>query len=66
VGGELFRQRLAVQRHGEAFDVVVLFPGPQRGLCLAAAREALPAPELLVVDAVTALDLPVLLRPPGA
>ena len=50
----------------EALDgVVVLLPGPSRALCLAVAGEALPARELLVVDAVAALDLPVLLRAPG-
>ena len=66
-GGENGRQflggRLALQGHGEAQLVVHALPLAERHLSRLKNLEAVPAPELLGVNAVTALDLAVLLGP---
>ena len=58
---QLLGGRLPVQRQGESLDVVVALPVRQRFSGGLEVQEALPAPELLVVDPVTPLDFAVLL-----
>src|SRR5262245_21795976 len=65
-GGQLFGRGLALQGQREALIVIRPLPIPERHRGGVEVREALAAPELLVVDAVAPLDLPVLLRPSGA
>ena len=54
-----FGRGLALKRHGEALDVVVLLPSPEGSLGLVVARQIPPAPEFFVVDPVAPLDLAV-------
>src|SRR5947207_2411998 len=59
--GELLRGRRSVQCHGEAIEVIPAFPRAELVSGRLKRGEGLPAPELLVVDAVAAFDFPVLL-----
>ena len=62
---EFFGRRPSLQRQGEALVVVAGLPGPEADRGRGEIVEALPAPELLVVNPMTSLDLAVLLRAPG-
>ena len=61
---ELFGGSVAVEREREAFDIVGALPMGQRCSRGLEVQEALPSPELLVVDTVAPLHLPVLLGAP--
>ena len=63
--GEFFGRGAALQREGEAFIVVLALPAPKGGGGRLEVREALPAPELLLIDPMAAFDFAVLLRPAG-
>ena len=62
---EFFGRRPSLQRQGEALVVVSSFPGPEADRGRGEVVESLTAPELLVVNAMTALHLAVLLGAPG-
>src|SRR4030095_16713221 len=62
---EFFGRRPSLQRQGEALVVVAGLPGPEADRSRGEIVESLPAPELLVVNPMTALHLAVLLRAPG-
>src|ERR1700681_377874 len=64
--GKFFGRRAALQGEGEAFVVVPGLPAPKGGRGGLEVREALPAPELLLIDSMAPLDFAVLLRPPGS
>src|SRR6266852_508110 len=63
---QVFRPGAALQSEGEAFIVVPGLPAPQGGGRRLEVREALPAPELLLIDPMAPFDLAVLLRPAGS
>ncbi len=63
--GKFFGRGAALQREGEAFIVVPGLPAPKGGGGRLEVREALPAPELLLIDPMAAFDFAVLLRPAG-
>src|SRR5437899_1478891 len=62
---QLFARRPSLQRQREALVVVSAFPGPEADSGRGEIVESLTAPELLVVNPMTSLDLAVLLRAPG-
>src|SRR5258707_623986 len=64
--GKFFGRGAALQSEGEAFIVVPGLPAPQGGGRRLEVREALPAPELLLIDPMAPFDLAVLLRPAGS
>src|SRR5690242_14701154 len=64
--GQPLGGRLALEGEREALVVVRHLPGLERAGRRVEVGEALAAPELLVVDAMTALHLAVLLRPARA
>jgi hypothetical protein len=61
---QLFGGRPPLKRQGEALVVVLGFPGPEADGGGGEIGEPLAAPELLVVNPMTALHLAVLLRAP--
>src|SRR5258708_4835007 len=63
--GKFFGRCAALQSEGEAFIVVPGLPAPKGGRGRLEVWEALPAPELLLVDPMAPLDFAVLLRPAG-
>src|SRR6266851_6235082 len=64
--GKFFGRGAALQSEGEAFIVVPGLPAPQGGGGRLEVREALPAPELLLIDPMAPFDLAVLLGPAGS
>src|SRR5712691_12715422 len=64
--GKVFGGGAALEGEGEAFIVVPGLPAPKGGRGGLEVREALPAPELLLIDPMAPLDFAVLLRPPGS
>jgi hypothetical protein len=62
--GEFLGWRPALEGQREAIVVVVGFPGAQAHRGRIEILELLPAPELLLIDAVAAFDLAVLLGAP--
>ena len=63
--GKFFGRRAALKSEGEAFIVVLALPAPKGGSGHLEVREALPAPELLLIDPMAPLDFAVLLGPAG-
>jgi hypothetical protein len=63
---QVFRPACGLQGEGEAFIVVPGLPAAKGGRGGLEVREALPAPELLLIDSVAPLDFAVLFRPPGS
>jgi hypothetical protein len=63
-GGQLFGRRSSLQGQGKALVVVPGFPGAEAHRGRVEVGELVAPPRLLMVDPVTALDLPVLLRAP--
>src|SRR5712664_122848 len=64
--GKFFGRGAARQSEGEAFIGVPGLPAPQGGGGRLEVREALPAPELLLIDPMAPFDLAVLLGPAGS
>src|ERR1044071_6575610 len=62
---EFFGWCTALERQGEALIVVPGLPGSKGRSGRVEIQEAVPAPELFVVDPMAPLDFAVLLRPPG-
>jgi hypothetical protein len=63
--GEFFGWGSALQREGEAFIVVPGLPASKGDRVCLEVREALPAPELLLIDPMAPFDFAVLLWPAG-
>jgi len=64
--GKFFGGCASVERQGEAVVVVAALPASESVSGRFEVLEAVPPPELLVVDPMAPLDFAVLLRPPGA
>ena len=64
-GGKFLGRCATVEREGEAFVVVSALPASEGFSGRLEVLEAVPPPELLVVDPMAALNLAVLLRAPG-
>src|SRR5712691_9822020 len=64
--GKFLGRRAALECQREPFVVVPVLPAPKGSRSCLEFLEALPAPELLLIDPMAPLDFAVLLRPSGA